>query len=133
VKKIFILVLALSSLFVAAHAAQAQNGGKAEPNRIEFKRGAHSATLKGRVRGDEEAEYSFGAGAGQAISINVSSVPANAIAVEVRSPNGDALELERNGKMWTGTLPEAGDYFMVVKLASGFTRRVNYTLTVTIK
>jgi len=133
VKKIFILVLAFSSLFVAAHTAQAQNGGKAEPNRIEFKRGAHSATLKGRVQGDEEAEYSFGAGVGQAISVSVTSVPANAIAVEIKSPNGDALELQQNGNMWTGTLPEAGDYFMVVKLAPGFTRRVNYTLTVTIK
>jgi hypothetical protein len=37
----------------------AQNGGKAEPLKIEFKRGTNSTTINGVVRGDEEAEYTL--------------------------------------------------------------------------
>ena len=39
--------------------------GGAEPLRIEFKRGAYSATISESVRGDEEAEYVLGAKQGQ--------------------------------------------------------------------
>lgn len=132
-KRVLVALLALSCLFVAAHAAEGQCGGKAEPNRIEFKRGAHSATLKGKVKGDEEAEYSFGAGQGQGISINATSVPADAIAIEIKTPNGASLELQSSGTKWTGTLPETGDYFMVVKLAPGCTSRASYTFTLSIR
>ena len=38
---------------------------KAEPLRIEFKRGAYSATISESVRGDEEAEYVLAAKEGQ--------------------------------------------------------------------
>jgi len=39
---------------LAATTAMAQHGGKAEPNRIVFKRGATSTTFNGTVRGDEK-------------------------------------------------------------------------------
>lgn len=133
-KRVFVTLLVFSFLFVAAHAAEAQCGGKAEPNRITFKRGTHSTTLKGKLKGDVQAEYIFGAGAGQNLSINIASVPAGAVAVEVQTPNGEGLELQSNGTKWTGTLPEAGDYFMIVKLAGGCgPSRATYTLTLSIK
>lgn len=133
-KRVFVTILVFVSLFVAAHAAQAQCGGKAEPNRITFKRGTHSSTLKGKLKGDVQAEYSFGAGAGQGISINLASVPADSVVVEVQTPSGESLELQSNGTKLTGTLPEAGDYFMIVKLAGGCgPSRATYTLTLSIK
>jgi hypothetical protein len=39
--------------------AMAQGGGKAEPNRIEFKRGTTSTTINGSVSKGEEAEYYY--------------------------------------------------------------------------
>jgi hypothetical protein len=133
-KKAFVTVLVLSCLFVAAQAAQAQCGGKAEPNRISFKQGTHSSTLKGKVKRDEQAEYIFGAAAGQGISIDVVSVPANTITVEVQTPGGENFELQSSGTKWTGTLPATGDYFMIVKLAGGCgPSRASYVLTLSIE
>src|SRR6266540_720199 len=57
-------------------AALAQGGGKAEPSRIEFKRGTSSTTISGVVRGDEEAEYVLSAKKGQHLKIVLTSVPA---------------------------------------------------------
>ena len=127
------LAMLFGLLLVTTHAVQAQCGGKAEPNRISFKRGAHSATVKGKLRGDEQAEYVFGAGACQGISINVVSVPANTLTIELQDVNGVSLELQPVGSKWTGTLPATGDYFMAVKIAPGCTSRATYTLTLSIK
>jgi opacity protein-like surface antigen len=133
-KKVFVTALVLSCLFVAAQAAQAQGGGKAEPGRISFKQGTHSSTIKGRLKGDEQAEYVFGAGSGQAVTIEITSVPANVIDVEVRTPGGESFALQSEGTKWTGTLPEAGDYFMVVKIAPGCgPNRASYILKLSIE
>ena len=48
------IAAAMLALTVSSAVAQ---GGKAEPLRISFKRGAYSATISESVRGDEEAEY----------------------------------------------------------------------------
>lgn len=55
-------------VFIACSAAIAQ-GGKAEPNRIEFKRGTTSTTINGTVRGGEEAEYVLAAKKGRRLVI----------------------------------------------------------------
>lgn len=132
-KKAFISVLVLSCLFVAAQVAEAQCGGKAEANRIAFKRGAHSAIVKGKLRGDEQAEYVLGAGQGQWIDITFVSVPANAITIEMHGPNGDVYEPRWTGRKWTGALPETGDYLLYVKIAQPGPRKATYSLTVTIR
>ena len=131
-KRIFVTVLVLSSLFVAAQAAHAQCGGKAEANRIKFKRGAHSSALKGKLKADEQAEYVFGASAGQTVSIDVSSVPANAITLELQTSTGESFELQSMGTKWTGTIPETGDYMLFVKLVTPGSKRANYTFTLAI-
>jgi len=63
----------LVTLFTSTGAI-AQRGGKAEPNRIEFKRGTHSTTISGTVRGDEQAEYVLAAKKGQRLVIKLTSV-----------------------------------------------------------
>ena len=69
------LVWPVLIVLAAGSVALAQGGGKAEPNRIEFKRGANSTTINGKVRGDEEAEYVLAARKGQKLTIKLSSVP----------------------------------------------------------
>ena len=62
-------------ILIVCSAAMAQGGGKAEPNRIEFKRGTTSTTISGAVRGNEEAEYVLAAKKGQTLTIKITSVP----------------------------------------------------------
>jgi len=52
-----VILAAMLVLFEWSGSSFAQHGGKAEPNRIEFKRGTTSTVINGTVRGDEEAEY----------------------------------------------------------------------------
>ena len=47
------LIPVLLITLVACSSAIAQRGGKAEPNRIEFKRGTTSTIISGPIRGDE--------------------------------------------------------------------------------
>jgi hypothetical protein len=65
-------IATLILILIACAAAFAQ-GGKAEPNRIEFKRGTTSTTINGIVRGDEEAEYVLAAKKGQRLIIKLTS------------------------------------------------------------
>ena len=64
------------SIFISA---SAQNGGKAEPRRMEFARGSNSATVHDYIRGDEEAEYVFATRQGQKLEEVVSSFTQKAI------------------------------------------------------
>jgi hypothetical protein len=93
----------------------------------------HSSTLKGTLRGDEQAEYVLGARKGQRFTISVAAVPVNAIAFELLTPLGESPELQSNGNTWTGVLPETGDYMLYVRMAGTQTPRASYTLTLSIK
>jgi hypothetical protein len=132
-RNFFGALLLLSCLLLTTHAVQAQCGGKAEPSRIEFKRGTHSSTLKGKLRGDEQAEYILGARKGQRVTVNVAAVPADAIAFELLTPLGEEFDLTSSGTTWTGVLPESGDYMLYVRMAGTQTPRASYTLTLSIK
>ncbi len=65
------LILVLLLVPIACSPAIAQRGGKAEPNRIEFKRGTHSTAISGTVRGDEQAEYVLAAKKGPRLIIKL--------------------------------------------------------------
>jgi hypothetical protein len=101
------LVPAALLVLVACSAAIAQGGGKAEPNRIEFKRGTTSTTINGTVRGDEQAEYVLGAKKGQKLVIKLTSVPAKSSVFQLLGPDGDTLGLEFDANYdYSGILPK---------------------------
>src|SRR3979411_1383499 len=79
---------------LACSGAMAQRGGKAEPNRIEFKRGTTSTTVSGTVRGDEEAEYVLAAKKGQRLIIKLASVPVKSAVFQLLGEDHDTLGLE---------------------------------------
>src|SRR3954465_15264859 len=112
--------------------ASAQNGGKAEPRRIEFARGSNSATVHDYIRGDEEAEYVFAARQGQKLDVTVSSFAQKAI---LRLVPADASNSKFNiqGPKWSGAAPATGDYWLTVVAAHAKSKRINYTLRLTIK
>ena len=121
-------------LFVAASEARAQGGGKAEPNRIEFKRGTSSTTVSGVVRNDEQAEYVLSARQGQRLIIKLTNVPAKSSCFDLQGPDGADVGLEYDCNWnYSKALPATGDYFINVTRPSQARGRSRYRLTVTVR
>ena len=121
-------------LVACAGAAVAQRGGKAEPNRIEFKRGTTSTTISGAVRGDEEAEYVLAAKKGQRLIIKLTSVPVKSSVFQFLGEDNDTLGLEHDANFdYSGVLPKDGDYFINVSRPTQAKGTSRYRLTVTVK
>lgn len=128
------LVPAAALILIACSAAMAQGGGKAEPNRIEFKRGTTSTTIGGTVRGDEQAEYVLGAKKGQRLIIKLTSVPVKSSVFQLLGPENDTLGLEFDSNWdYSGTLPKTGDYFITVARPTESKGTSRYKMTVSIQ
>jgi hypothetical protein len=121
-------------VFLCAAPVFAQNGGKAEPNKIEFKRGATSTTISGVVRGDEEAEYTLTARQGQRLTIKLTSTPVKSSVFQLLGPDNDTLGLEFDANFdYSGILPKTGDYFISVKRPTSAKGTSRYKLTVSVR
>ncbi len=132
-KSVFICGPFLLLLFAGTKAI-AQHGGKAEPNRIEFKRGATSTTISGVVHNDEEAEYVLSAKKGQRLIIQLTNVPAKSSCFDLKGPEGADVGLEFDCNWnYSRPLPETGDYFISVARPSQGKGTSRYKLTVTIR
>ncbi|MBX7171404.1 MAG: hypothetical protein K1X72_10655 [Pyrinomonadaceae bacterium] len=110
----FLLIVAI--LFLCGLNVFAQNGGKAEPNRISFAKGKSSATVTGSLKSDETYEFVFGARAGQKVRLSiVSTTPKGKF--HFFSLLGDgfdfATELDKNYS-YEFTAPNTGDYLLNV-------------------
>ena len=121
-------------MLFACSAAIAQRGGKAEPNRIEFKPGTSSTTISGTVRGDEQAEYVLAARKGQKLIIKLTSVPVKSSVFQLLGEDNDTLGLEYDANYdYSGTLPKTGDYFITVARPGGSKGTSRYKLTVSVR
>src|SRR2546423_6468068 len=121
-------------LFCAAQSVTAQNGGKAEPNRIEFKRGATSTVISGVVRGDEEAEYVLAAKKGQRLSIKITSTPVKSSVFQLLGEDQDTLGLEHDANFNVSiVLRKDGDYFINVSRPTERKGSSRYKLAITIQ
>ena len=124
----FLLVLSTGGAVLAQH------GGKAEPNRIEFKRGTTSTTISGTVRGDEEAEYVLAARKGQRLIIKLTSVPVKSSVFQLLGPDNDTMGLEYDANYdFSGILRVTGDYQINVKRPTEAKGTSRYKLTVIIR
>ena len=132
-----ILQLALASMLlmiIDCSVTMAQHGGKAEPLRIEFKRGATSTTINGAVRGSEEAEYVLAAKKGQRLIIKLTSVPVKSSVFQLLGEDNDTLGLEYDANYdYSGVLPKTGDYFINVKRLAQAKGTSRYRFTVTVR
>ncbi len=117
-----------------ATTAIAQRGGKAEPNRIEFKRGTTSTVVSGTVRGDEQAEYVLSAKKGQRLIIKLTSVPVKSSVFQLLGEDNDTLGLEYDANFsYSGLLPKTGDYFINVRRPTEAKGTSRYRLTITVR
>ena len=121
-------------VLLAGSQALAQRGGKAEPNRIEFKRGTTSTTVSGSVRGSEQAEYVLAAKKGQRLTIRITSVPARSSGFDLHGPEDVDLGLESDTNLNNSLmLRRTGDYLITVVKLTDLVRASKYKLTVTVR
>lgn len=133
-KSVFICGCLLVVICVAQPISAQRGGGKAEPKRIEFKRGSTSTTISDYVRGDEEAEYVLSAKKGQKLSIKITSVPVKSSVFQILSEDNDTLGLEHDAAFtFIGALPKSGDYFITVRRPTQAKGTSRYKLTITIR
>ena len=131
---IFSLAILTSLIALTAAAAMAQHGGKAEPNRIEFKRGTTSATVNGTVRGDEQAEYVLSAKKGQRLTVKLTSVPVKSSVFQLLGEDNDTLGLEYDSNYnYSGVLPKSGDYFITVRRPTEVKGMSRFKFTITVR
>jgi len=134
VTKLAILIPVSLIVLVGCSAALAQGGGKAEPNRIEFKRGTTSTIISGAVRGDEQAEYVLAAKKGQRLIIKLTSVPVKSSVFQLLGEDHDTLGLEYDANYdYSGVLPKTGDYFITLTRPGQSKGMSRYKLTVTVR
>jgi hypothetical protein len=104
--------------------------GESKPayRRVRFKRGTSSATLTGKASIALPDTYLVGARAGQVMTVQLTAAR-ESVRFMVMSPTTKDLGAD-NTRSWTGTLPETGDYTIVVNADE---RGGTYSLTITIK
>jgi hypothetical protein len=130
-KSVFICGPLLLALSVST---TAQRGGKAEPNRIELKRGTSSTTISDVVHNDEHAEYVLSARQGQRLTIKLTNVPAKSSCFDLQGPDGSDVGLEYDCNWnYSRVLQATGDFFITVARPSQARGRSRYRLTVTVK
>lgn len=108
-----------------------QETGETKPahRRVQFKRGASSTTLTGKVSVAMDDTYLIGAREGQVMSIQLTA-PNKSVRFLLMSPTTRSLVAD-NSRSWSGPLPETGDYVIIVD--SDTDRGATYSMTISIK
>lgn len=104
--------------------------GETKPafRRVQFKRGTSSTTVSGRASIALPDTYLIGARTGQVMTVQVTAAR-KAVRFLVMSPTTRGLVAD-NARSWTGSLPESGDYHIIVDSDE---RPSAYSLTISIK
>jgi len=104
--------------------------GESKPSsrRVQFRRGASSATVQGRVSIELSDKWIVGARAGQVITVQLNS-PRNSVRFMLMTSR-TTQSLADNTRSWTGTLPDTDDYLILVDTDA---KSANYSMTITIK
>lgn len=120
-----IIVFTFSVLLAVVPITAAQGG---KTRRVQFPKGRTSVVLKGAaVRGTQD-RYVLRAGRGQTMTLHITSTEDNAVFDVIAPGSGRALASEATD--WTGQLPSAGDYTIVV---GGTRGNATYSLQVTVR
>jgi len=122
--KFFVLV-ALFSLIALAQ--------RAEPKKIQFRKGSSSATRQGVLSGSQDMEYEVTGRRRQLLLLKLTADPANSLDLTVMSSQ-QTLALQRAGSSaWSVFLPRDGDYEIRVVRRKNIKPTSKYQLRVTIR
>jgi hypothetical protein len=95
--------------------------------RIQFKKGTHSAEIKGGVARGTVNTYLIKAKKGQKMNIKIQSVEKNAV-FNIIDPNTKTIVKE--SKSWSGELSQTGDYQIAIGTERG---GASYSMSVSIE
>ena len=100
--------------------------------RIRFARGAHGATLRGRVTEDRTLLYTLNARAGQSMTVAL-ECDSLKTRFDLSGPKDKSGQALASGEQeWTGTLADDGDYKMIFVFTDAREVNVPFTLRVTV-
>lgn len=104
--------------------------GESKPasRRVQFSRGASSTTLQGKVSIALPDTLIVGARAGQVMSVQLTS-PRSSVRFMLMTAR-TTMSLADNTRSWTGTLPETGDYLILIEADA---KSTPYSMTISIK
>ena len=132
--KTILSVAIFGVILLSATVALSQGGGKAEPKRIEFKRGTTTTTVVDKIKNDEEAEYVIAAKKGQRLTIRLTSTPYRSAVFDIKAPGDADLGLEYDANYsFNKILPATGDYFITVDRPTTSKGTANYKIVITIR
>lgn len=110
----------------------AQNGGKAEPLRIEFATGKSSKVLTGSLKNGEEMEYVFAASKGQ--TVTVKNAKPGLFDFKVFSEENFSEGDFDSSPEYIFMIPETGDYDLFIrKKQVKAPRKAAFSITLIIK
>jgi hypothetical protein len=103
--------------------------GESKPayRRVQFQRGASSATVRGKASIVLPDTYLIGARAGQVMTVQLTA-PRKSVRFLVMTPKTNLIA--DNSRGWSGALPETGDYTIIV---DGDEVGGTYSMTISIK
>ena len=132
--KTILSIAIFAVVLMSARVALSQGGGKAEPKRIEFKRGTTTTTVVDKIKNAEEAEYVIAARKGQRLTIRLTSTPYRSAVFDIKAPGDADLGLEYDANYtFNKILPATGDYFITVDRPTTSKGTANYKMVITIR
>ena len=132
--KTILSIAIFAVVLMSARVALSQGGGKAEPKRIEFKRGTTTTTVVDKIKNDEDAEYVIAARKGQRLTIRLTSTPYRSAVFDIKAPGDADLGLEYDANYtFNKILPATGDYFITVDRPTTSKGTANYKMVITIR
>jgi hypothetical protein len=131
--KSFLAAVTLLSILVVGPPVFAKDEIRKE--RVQFKKGASTATIKGTIKGYETVDYLLGAKAGQHMNVSLATKH-GATYFNILAPGENEVAMfnaSASQNQFEGALPASGDYKIRVYMMRSAARRneaASYTLTV---
>jgi hypothetical protein len=129
-KHLIVLSVFLSLLVTSAPFASAQRE-TAKERRVRFSRGQSKATLQGKAKNGVSYIYKVTAQKDQKLEVRLTSD--GSLTFSIVPPGTHTLDNAAGVSQWSGSLPESGDYSIVVATNKKEAAKIPYTLEVEIK
>jgi hypothetical protein len=118
-------------IFASVLCVGAQDGGKAEPKRIEFAAGKSSILLAGRLRNGQEMEYVFAARKGQKVTVRNNRT--SLFDFRIFNSEFDFETEYDSSPVYSFELPDAGDYLFFVRRKLTKAKAASFSVSLSIK
>lgn len=130
-KRLILSLILLALIAGSVPTALAQQGRLAVEKRISLSRG-RTRTIRGKTYSSTSYVYKLRAQKDQRLEARVTAEGGDAT-FSIVPPGTEILENAAGVKEWSGTLPQTGEYSVIVSITSTSELKVPYTLELTIR